>query len=239
MKMLDRLIDSLRSIIRSEFPNIKFLGIYEYAIQGVTGGKIDADPTDTSLGLPSIAKIELIPSILGESVKPTVGKLCRVQFINGLSTRPVVVSCDPPNVDVTVDTSGDQTHSAGGDQNISAGLTGTATVRANIYPATEHVLTVEAAVNMFIGFLYLIQSAGNPTTWTGTIFNPGTFPVPLETAVTQWLNACNLPIPPTAVAPGGLLDPVIYAALQAALTAKLPNVLGITPGVGAPYFKTG
>ncbi len=103
MSAIDRLIDSLLRIVRSEFSNYSYTGIYEYSIQKVDGNFIDAEPTDTTLTLPSISKIKLRSSILGEEVKPTVGNLCLVMFVNKSPSRPIAISCDPPNEEIDVD----------------------------------------------------------------------------------------------------------------------------------------
>lgn len=100
---INRLIAAIRRIVRSEFPNLTFLGIYEYSIQSTDGTTIDATPVDTSLTLPSISKIILRPSILGEKVKPTVGKTCLIMFVNGSPTRPICISCSAKNDTVEID----------------------------------------------------------------------------------------------------------------------------------------
>jgi len=97
MSTIDRLTRALRAIIREEFPNIRFLGVYEYAIQTVSDGLIDASPVDTTLGLPSLSQLKMRPGLLGETVKPTPGKLCLVFFVNGDRTRPEVHSCEGTN----------------------------------------------------------------------------------------------------------------------------------------------
>ena len=100
--MPSRLASSVRNIIRNEFPNYTFQGVYEYAIQRVDGNFVDVDPTDTTLGLPHISHAELRPSILGETVAPTVGSLVIVAFVNGNGTRPVVLSVIGPDVSLSV-----------------------------------------------------------------------------------------------------------------------------------------
>jgi len=100
---IDRLTRALRAIIRDEFPNIRFYGVYEYAIQSVSDGLVDASPVDTTLGLPAISKMKMRPGLLGETVKPTAGKLCRVVFINGDRTRPEVDSCEGNNEESAFD----------------------------------------------------------------------------------------------------------------------------------------
>jgi len=99
---LDRLMANIRRIVRSEFPNYTYQGIYEYSIQSVSDSLVDADPVDTSIGLPSIAKMPMRSSVLGEAVKPTVGNLCLVMFVNGVPSRPIVISCSGPNEEIEI-----------------------------------------------------------------------------------------------------------------------------------------
>jgi hypothetical protein len=92
--MIDRLLASIRAIIRAEFSNYRFNGIYEYSIDSTDGTTVDASPVDTSIGLPHIAKVVLASDNIGSTSVPTVGKLCRVMFLNGSPTRPICVGCD-------------------------------------------------------------------------------------------------------------------------------------------------
>lgn len=100
--MLDRLIDNLRAIIRSEFPDYAFKGVYEYVIQSVNGTLVSADPTDTTLSLPSIPSMPMQSGLLGETVKPTVGKLCYVVFVNGKRSRPMIVGCQGEDDEIEI-----------------------------------------------------------------------------------------------------------------------------------------
>lgn len=109
MSNLDRIIDSIRRIIRSEFANYTYLGVYEYSIQSVDGSgdadtTIDALPTDTTLTLPGINKLPLKPSIIGATSKPVAGKLCLIMFVNGKQSKPVCISCEGPADKVKIGT---------------------------------------------------------------------------------------------------------------------------------------
>lgn len=99
----NRLIAAVRAIIRAEFPNYTYNGIYEYAIQSVSGNLVAADPTDTTLGLTHIGGIELRPSLLGETVTPVPGDLILVGFINGIPTRPFAISLVGTNTKASFD----------------------------------------------------------------------------------------------------------------------------------------
>lgn len=99
--MLDRLITNIRAIIRSEFPNYAFMGVYEYVIQ-VTGTTVSADPVDTTIGLPSMPAMAMAAGLMGETVKPTVGKICYVVFLNGDRTKPRVIGAEGDADEISV-----------------------------------------------------------------------------------------------------------------------------------------
>ena len=104
--MLDRLTAALRLIVRAEFPQLTYFGLYEYSVQVASTKSVDCSPTDTTIGLKAITNVPLRASILGETVLPKVGARCLVQFVNGDPCRPVVVSCDPTPQTATVDATG-------------------------------------------------------------------------------------------------------------------------------------
>lgn len=215
----DRLLESFRAIVRAEDPNRTYRGVFEYAVQATDGNTIDASPTDTTIPLPALAKVP----IRGQSITPTVGARAIVGFINADPTRPYVLSIDPPHVNETHAPSGVLALGGGG------------------FATTEHVATVEATVNMFINFVYLLNTAGNPSTWTsgGKLLDPLSFPTNLVTALTTWLSNCASILAPTASTGGGLLYPTTIANIASALSAKTSDVTGELPSIGAPSVKSG
>lgn len=107
---LDRLLTALRLIIRAEVPAFTFFGTYEYSIQSVSGTMVSAQPSDTTLSLPSITNMPIFSSILAEQISGIqTGQLCLVQFVNADPTRPEVVSLQNPNDTVTLDATGSVT----------------------------------------------------------------------------------------------------------------------------------
>ncbi len=102
---VDRLREAFAKLVRSEVPQLDFLGVYEYAVQATDGNAstpsktVDANPTATEtsggrkLNLPNITKV---PIMLPYGVTPPVGALCTVQFLNGDPARPVVVCFNDP-----------------------------------------------------------------------------------------------------------------------------------------------
>ena len=87
---MDRLLTSLRLLIRGELPQLTYFGVYEYSIQNASGSTVDVAPVDTSTGLPSIQGVPLVSALLGQTATASSG-LCRIRFINGDPTRPVCV----------------------------------------------------------------------------------------------------------------------------------------------------
>lgn len=219
----DRLLQSLRAIIRAEFPQSTYAGIYEYSIQSSSGTTVNIDPVDTSIPLPSIPNVELRPSILGATVTSPIfpGTKCLVSFINKDPTRPFIFSI--------------------------AGPPASAAITAGFQVATEHVMTLEATVMLMYNFLSGIVGVipGVPAVLTTTAMtaalsvytNPTYVPPPL--AIPQATFAATLQ--PQFVT--GAISTTPLAAwvplIAAALLAKVPNASGLFPNLGAPNIKTG
>jgi hypothetical protein len=87
---LDRLLTALRLLIRAELPQLTYFGTYEFSIQSSSGSTVDIAPVDTTVSLPSMTAVPLISSLQGQAVVPNSG-LCRVRFINGDPSQPIVV----------------------------------------------------------------------------------------------------------------------------------------------------
>jgi len=102
----DRLLYLFRALLQQELPNLRFLGVYEYAVQAVDAstGAVDAVPTDTTIGLPGITKVPLRFPVI--TAQLTVPCMCLIGFVNGDPTRPYVLSGDPIAASVTVDATG-------------------------------------------------------------------------------------------------------------------------------------
>jgi hypothetical protein len=102
---VDRLLGSLRAIVREEAPQATFSGTYEYRIVAVRGARIDAAPAST-LPLPAISDLLLTPSVLGEVVAGVkIGQLVLVQFAGTDPTHPEIVGLSSASAMVTIDAS--------------------------------------------------------------------------------------------------------------------------------------
>lgn len=96
-------MQAVRAIIRAEVARLTYFGAYEYAIQNTDGTTIDCTPTDTTLSLPPLTKVPVLPGISGEAVTLTSGangQKCVVIFLNADPSRPRVVSIDGSAVGV-------------------------------------------------------------------------------------------------------------------------------------------
>jgi hypothetical protein len=222
----DRLLAAIRDLIRAEFPNLIYSGTFEYSVQDTDGTTVDAVPTDSTIGLPPLTKVPLRTGLAGGTCKPKIGSLLAVGFLNSDPTRPRVFGVFDRSTAQSVKLSTDTL-------TVDAG-TGTA----------EHFITAEAVINLFLNFLYLLQSAGNPTTWSspGKIFDPSdpTLTTVLFPLFTTWLSAASNPLLTISpAAGGGLFWPTYYAVMESNVTSKVTDLAGFAPGLGCPNVKGG
>lgn len=224
----DRLLQSIRSIVRAELPTLTFSGIYEYSIQSSNGNTVNCDPIDTTIPLPSLPNVELRPSILGESVSsPPRASRCLVAFVNSDPTRPVILSIDTPP--------------------------SSAAITAGSQVATDHVATIEGTAlliyNVLVSFFAAFGATSFPTLASPAIM-AGAQPLILA-AVNAALAAQSAPAPiglaaqiaaavpyatsmPLGTNPSPCLGPIAINT-----STKTPNVSGLFPSVGAASVKTG
>ncbi len=88
---LDRILSDVRKIIRAEFPNLTYLGSWEYSVTGVNAdGTVNCTaPAGTSL--PNLNNVAVRSGPEGGTSTPTVGNTCTVRFMNADPTRPAIV----------------------------------------------------------------------------------------------------------------------------------------------------
>jgi hypothetical protein len=92
----DRLLAAFRALVRAELPQLTYMGIYAYSIRSSDSSTISCDPVDSTIPLPSLAGVPLLPSVLGEGVTPPSEGACLVAFVNADPSRPVCISIDTP-----------------------------------------------------------------------------------------------------------------------------------------------
>lgn len=96
--MADRLLTSLRAIIRALAPSLAYYAVWEYRVVSVDTSTppitISANPTGASPFGPQ-SKITLWPGPTGSVAVPQVGSLVRLQFADGSGTKPMLVGLDP------------------------------------------------------------------------------------------------------------------------------------------------
>lgn len=222
---VDRLFDAFQRLVRSEAPQRTFYGTYEYAVQATDGTTVDATPTQQGLNLPGITKCPLRSGVPGLSRTPASGSLLAVSFLNGNPNAPIVLGGYDSNAAQSLEFDAD------------AVTVNTGTGKR------EHFITTEAVVNLFLNFIYFLQSAGNPSTWSGVgkildTTQAGTMPT-LLVAFQTWLTNAITPSVITPVSGGGTFLPAFLAALEVAIAAKTGDPLDLTPYVGCPNFTGG
>ena len=165
---VDRIIASLKAIIRGELPRLTFLGVYEYAVQRVAanGSTLDASPTNTTLGLPGLQGVTLRNGVAGTVCRPAAGSLVAIGFLNGDPTRPFVHGgFDGSNAQSITLQGGSVAAARGGYTSVPPGLplpTGAAPETVPFPPASVVVPTGDRVIVAFTA----LDSAGNPASQT-------------------------------------------------------------------------
>lgn len=220
--VLDRLMRSVRAIIKAEVARLLFLGPYEYTVQGTDGTTADIAPVDPATGLPAITKVPLYSGACGGHMKAAIGSVCVVVFLNGDRTKPRILGFDQAGAqNVTLDT-------------------GTGT--------SEHIATIEGVLNLFVNFLFFLSTAGDISTWknVGKILDTTQTATwqNLATAFSTWMTNCTSTVVPIASSStgGGLTIPALIPFIQAAIAAKsgvVGDLAGTLPGVGCQNLQGG
>jgi len=90
----DRMLAAFRVLVSAELEALRFRGLFDYTITGVSGeapnATISARPTNGELGLPEINNMPMQPAIGGVTNTPTTGQ-CVVAFLDGNPAKPVIV----------------------------------------------------------------------------------------------------------------------------------------------------
>lgn len=150
-----------------------------------------------------------------------------------------------------IDTDGDSVMLQGGgttqfvlDKDASTFFTmGTLDVGTGGAAGSGHAITVEQVICLLVNFLHFMKL--NLPTLSGdfnTLFNPATFPAPLDAALAQWIQLAGTPSPLTAATGGGNMAQLPltfgpFGAIKASLVSNpLPDVTGLIPGIGRANF---
>lgn len=95
---LDRLLDALRDIVRSQMVQVPYLGVYDYVITATDGTTVDVTPgEDTEIPVGDLKSVPVRTGVDGikVTISPTAaGNHCLIMFVNGDPSRPACVSID-------------------------------------------------------------------------------------------------------------------------------------------------
>ena len=222
----DRLLNAFRKLVPSVMPEARWYGIYEYVVTDSSSTTVDAKPFDPAIGLPPVAKVPTLPSLLGEIVTATTGKTCAIMFLDGSPTKPVCVS-----ITGTADTS--KIYAGSLELGIST-------------PGQGHAVTVEQLVAWtanVIDYLALNGALAGPFAGPGAWVVPAVATTNLTTMLLAIIAVSTIPgiqCTNTGLIGGDmtLLAPV-FNALQAVLLNPLPALdpTGTLPGLGRKVVK--
>jgi hypothetical protein len=95
----ERLLTSLRSLIRAEIASLSYQGVWEYTI--ASGSSTTVDVTSSDPRMPDLSAVPMMAGLMGEVVTPTPGSKCRITFVNGDPTRPECISIEGESLKTT------------------------------------------------------------------------------------------------------------------------------------------
>lgn len=100
----DRMLTAIRKLIAQEFPQINYVGIWEYAVTSVNqDGSVNGSPTNDMIPLPALNNVPMGSLAVGGTSVPTVGLRFLVEFLNEGGAKYLVISCDPTVRSSTID----------------------------------------------------------------------------------------------------------------------------------------
>jgi hypothetical protein len=95
----ERNTETFGDLAREFFPRLTFFGVYEFRVvrqtlvpDTTTGGTLEIEPVDPSIGLPELATVPMRPGLAGSKVGLQIGTLVLVGFVNGDPGRPYVLA---------------------------------------------------------------------------------------------------------------------------------------------------
>ncbi len=83
---------TMRKLFEGLFPDLPYLGTWEYRVVLLNGNRLDLQPVRSSSGMPDLQRVEMRPGIAG--AKSTLVPGCRVlvTFVDADPTRPQVIA---------------------------------------------------------------------------------------------------------------------------------------------------
>ncbi len=221
-----RRVAAMRDIYEQLDPSRKYRGCFEYRVVTQSGDRLNLQPVRVSTGMPDLRSARVYPGVPGCRADVQLGSRCLVTFVDGDPGRAVVVSFEEWD---------------------GQGFSPSALeFEAGGQAATEHVLTVEAFTVILHNVIVGLALAGLPATWLASGIITGVINAALAASNTPpappslpaQLAAAPAQVSAMLTGPGTTCSP--YApAIATALAAKIPNVSGLFPSVGAAKVKAG
>ena len=94
MSLSDRILESFERLTKAFQAKANYAIPWEYAVSEATSTTFTGKATSTDCPHPDLVGIPLMPGVAGTLIKPAVGSLVGVVFLNGDPTRPRVVCWD-------------------------------------------------------------------------------------------------------------------------------------------------
>lgn len=110
----ERLLQSIRSLIREEVSRLEYGTIVEYVITQAASMKVSCKPNAANSPWPVLADVPLKAGLIGETVTPTVGAKCLIVFMDNDPSLYRCIGIEGTSQTTSFASSGDITATPGG-----------------------------------------------------------------------------------------------------------------------------
>ena len=87
-----RATEAIRAIVEQLFPEMRYRGLFEFRVVTQEGERLNLQPVQVSIGLPSLRRVPVRPGVPGVKATHLLGSRVLVGFVNADPARPFVDS---------------------------------------------------------------------------------------------------------------------------------------------------
>lgn len=206
----DPVLGAISNIVEALTDKHRYFAPWEYRVVQRTGERLVLQIVRVSSGMPNLENVRIRPGVAGLRMRPKLGSLVIVSFVNGDPARPIVTAFDDAESPGFV----------GEDLYLQAGSAGTTA------GVTEHATSAEATVlaiqQMLVYVGAQLTAGGDPA---GAVLTAASTDVGMA-AIVATIAAASVGV-------------TTSGAINTALAAKTADTTGRSPNLGWPHVRGG